>query len=58
MTIEIAILRAADATAEFDLPEWMKPDDRLLIHRGDAHIDGDLLLDWKAGWQSGEFAAK
>lgn len=58
MTIELSIQRAANATTEFNLPEWMNPDDRLLIHRGDARIDGDLLLDWKAGWQSGEFVKK
>jgi hypothetical protein len=58
MTTTTSILRAAEAATQFKLPDWMNPDSRLLVHHGDARIDDDLRLDWVAGWQSGEFAAK
>jgi hypothetical protein len=37
------------------LPTWISLSDTLLVHKGDAHIPGDLNIDWNNGQDSHNF---
>ncbi|WP_028102112.1 hypothetical protein [Pseudoduganella violaceinigra] len=37
----------------FSIPSWVEESDTMLLHAGDLHLDGDLALDWNAGWDDG-----
>lgn len=41
----------------FTAPSWLPPTEHVLVHQGDLALDGDLLLDWNAGWNGGGIAA-
>ena len=47
----------AELPAAFSAPSWLRPTDPVLLHTGDLALDGDLLLDWSAGWEDGRIAA-
>lgn len=42
--------------AAFGAPSWLRPTEAVLVHEGDLALDGDLPLDWNAGWSDGRIA--
>ncbi len=47
----------AELPGAFTAPSWLRPTDTVLLHAGDLALDGDLPLDWSAGWEGGSMAA-
>lgn len=47
----------AQLPGAFTAPSWLRPTDPVLLHTGDLALDGNLPLDWSAGWEGGGMAA-
>lgn len=47
----------AQLPGAFTAPSWLRPTDTVLLHTGDLALNGDLPLDWSAGWEDGGIAA-
>lgn len=41
----------------FSIPSWVEDSEPLLLHTGDLHLQGDLVMDWHAGWDNGAVLA-
>jgi hypothetical protein len=50
----LSIITVSELATQYELPEWMDRNNRLLIHKGDANIAGNLYLDWDRGWRNGD----
>ncbi|RUS67476.1 hypothetical protein CUZ56_01423 [Saezia sanguinis] len=42
----LSVVQVRDLIDKFPFPKWVKEEMHILLHQGDAHIDGHLHLDW------------